>query len=924
MSRFSPIVIGLLLAAGAGCSLATVDFEKEVRPIFASHCYKCHGSDKQKGDLRLDSPAAIAKGGDSGEPIFIAGNSEESHLIRLVSRSDPDEVMPPEGKGETLSATQVDTLARWIDEGAQMPGVEIGEVKLTTDHWSFQPVERPEIPESDGDWGNNAIDAFVLAGMEARGLSPSPRADRRTLIRRASLVMHGLPPPAKDVEKFVADEAPDAWKLLVHSALSNPHYGERWGRHWLDIVRFAETNGFETNRERLTAYHFRDYIIRAFNNDKPYDELVKEHLAGDAFGAPVGTGFLVAGPHDIVKSPDQNLTLMQRQDELADMINTTGTAFLGLTLGCARCHNHKFDPILQKDYYAMEAVFAGVRHGERVMPKIKTDEDRKRLEALGAELVSLEREIGELKDLAAKRRNGSQIAGGKREPVNPRGNVDRFGPAEAKFVRFTIDRSSSSQPCIDELRIFDSAGKNVALAKHGSKPSTSGTLPGYEIHKLEHINDGIDGNPRSWISDKATGWVQIEFPRTETIERIEWARDRDGKFSDRLAIDYRIEGSPDGAQWSLLSSSDDRQPFAGAAAKPDAFLADLEKADAERGRQLIAETDSIRKQVATLRDGAKAWIGNFAQPGQTHRLYRGDPMAKRETVAPDAPEVFGSLGMAMDEPEQLRRQKLAAWIASGQNPLTARVMVNRLWQFVFGVGIVDTPSDFGGNGTAPTHPELLDWLAAEFVENGWSIKHILQLMLESETFQQASLPRPKMARIDAAGRFLWRFSPRRLEAEAIRDSILAAAGTLDRSMGGPGFYLLDVDRENVVHYHPKEETGPAEWRRMVYMFKVRQEQDAVFGAFDCPDGNQVIPKRSRSTTPLQALNLFNSHFVMTQAEKLAARLGEEGGIRRAFELAYGRLPGAEELADAEQFIEEHGLPAFCRAIFNTNEFLFVF
>jgi hypothetical protein len=305
-------------------------------------------------------------------------------------------------------------------------------------------------------------------------------------------------------------------------------------------------------------------------------------------------------------------------------------------------------------------------------------------------------------------------------------------------------------------------------------------------------------------------------------------------------------------------------------------------------------------------------------------------MQKREVVEPDALAVFGSLGMAVDEPEQQRRIRLGRWIANKDNPLTARVLVNRLWHYIYGSGIVATPSDFGGNGVAPTHPELLDWLADEFMRSGWSIKHVQRLILNSNTFRQSGKPRADGLAKDAAGQLLWRFSPRRLEAEAIRDCILAVSGALDRRVGGPGFYLLEVEVENVMHYHPKEEFGPAEFRRMVYQMKIRQEQDAIFGSFDCPDGNQVIPKRSRSNTPLQALNLFNSRFVLEQADLLAGRLekdassGEVEQVQRAFQLLYGREPDSFELETSREMIREEGLPAFCRAVYNTSEFLFVF
>ena len=408
------------------------------------------------------------------------------------------------------------------------------------------------------------------------------------------------------------------------------------------------------------------------------------------------------------------------------------------------------------------------------------------------------------------------------------------------------------------------------------------------------------------------------------IERIEWARDRDGGFTDRLAVEYVIELSDDGKSWTAVASSDDREAFGG---KPNSetFLTKLPEAEVIRARALIAESVLARSRIVELETGGKAWVANFSQPGATHRLYRGEPMARREEVPPDALEVIGSLGLAMDAPEKERRLALAGWIASADNPLTARVAVNRLWQFVFGTGIVDTPSDLGTNGTPPSHPELLDWLASDFVAHGWSMKHTLRLLLSTEAFLRSSQPNSVAARIDSDSRYLWRFPPRRLEAEAIRDGMLAVAGTLDLKMGGPGFHLFDVDRENVVHYHAKEETGPAEWRRMVYLFKIRQEQDAVFGAFDCPDGNQVIPNRSRSTTPLQALNLFNSRFTMQQAGKLAERLGNsQDRAARVYELLYSRPATAEDLVDAKSFIERHGFVSFCRAMLNTNEFLFIF
>lgn len=893
-----------------------INFDLQVAPIFEKSCYSCHGPEEQKSRLRLDLPSFIAQGGDSGEPLYLRGNPDASHLIKLVSRIDPHEVMPPVGKGQALIADEVDVLRQWIREGAVLPGVDPLAHQITTDHWSFQALKAPEVPDSDLP---NEIDAFIIEKLRKSKLNPSPQADRRTLIRRLSLVVHGLPPTENDLNEFLKDKSPSAWPDLVDRMLASPRFGERLARQWLDVVRFAESNGFETNRERLNAYPYRDYVIDSFNEDKPYDQFVREQIAGDALGVDVATGFLVAGPYDIVKSPDVNLTLMQRQDELADMVNTTGTTFLGLTLGCARCHNHKFDPVTQKDYYAFQAIFSGVSYGDRVLPVLADSYEGQKLSSLREELRGQLESVSKLKASAGTRGGGESIS--KREPVNAQLNREAFPPVHAQFMRFNIRKTNASEPCLDELSVFTPGGMNVALK---AVPKSSGDLEGYAIHKLTHVNDGQQGNNHSWICRTEAGWVQLRFPEVTEISRIEWGRDREGRFEDRLATNYDIEVSEDGLHWVVVASSADRKPFLNSE-DPLAFLADLQPQEQQLARKLLAEITGNREEISRLEKSNLAWIGNFRQPGATHRLYRGDPLAPREEVAPDALEVLGSLGMSFDETEKERRVKLAEWITSQKNPLTARVMVNRLWQFVFGTGIVETPSDFGGNGLPPSHPELLDWLASDFIASGWSTKSLLRKILISETFKQASQPRDEAASIDAGARTLWRFPPRRLEAEAIRDSILAVTGVLDlEATSGPGFYLLDVDRENVAHYHPKERTGSAEWRRMIYLFKIRQEQDSVFGAFDCPDGSQVTPKRTRSTTPLQALNLFNSDFIIQQASLLAAAV--EGGDPAVvvIERLYGRPANPSELADAGHFISEHGLKAFCRAMLNTNEFLFIF
>ena len=711
------------------------------------------------------------------------------------------------------------------------------------DHWSFRPVRSNPTPTHLE--GRNPIDGFVAARLRDAGLSPAKPAGRATLARRLSLVALGLPPDPDDVDRFAANTSPDAWERLVDRTLASPAHGERLATKWLDLARFGETHGFETNRERPNAWPYRDWVIAAFNDDKPYDDFVKQQIAGDTFGEPSGTGFLVAGPYDQVKSPDVNLTLMQRPDELTDIINATGTAFLGLTLGCARCHDHKFDPVSQEDFYAVQAVFAGVKHGERPLP--------------------------------------SNDAGG-RGPVSAVKNTERFEPTLARRVRFTVIETNSGQPCLDELEIF-AGERNVAL---GAKATCSGSLPGHAIHQLRHINDGKYGNPHSWICDEVAGWVEIELADPWEVDRVVWGRDREGRYRDRVATKYRVEVAGKSGQWKVVASSDDR---------PDPS------------------------------EMSVVYAGTFAEPGPTHLLYRGEPAAKRQRVSPETVAVLGTLGLSEKSSDRERRRRFAEWVAGRDNPLTPRVVVNRLWQFHFGAGLVATPSDFGGNGVPPTHPLLLDWLAGELTRKGWSLKAVQRELLLSDTWRQSSRPTAEGMRADAGCRLWWRFPPRRLEAEAIRDGMLAVTGELDRRMGGPGFSGFAVHKENVRHYFPKSEYGPEDWRRMVYMTKVRQERESVFGVFDCPDASQVVAKRSRSTTPLQALNLFNSPFVMQQAGLLADRLGAVSipadRVRLAYRLCYGREPDGREVRAAEAFIDAEGLTQFGRALLNSNEFVFI-
>ena len=718
-----------------------VDFAKDIQPLFAKACYGCHGPEKQKSGFRLDSKSAAIKGGENYTPAIKPGSSAESPLIHLVAGLVPDQKMP--AKGDPLTPEQIGLLRAWIDQGAAWPDDGRGTADLIQSHWSFRKISKPPVPKPAT---SNPIDAFIAQKLETRGLALAAEADRTSLMRRLYLVMLGVPPAPEEVAAFVSDRSPEVFERLVDKVLADPRYGERWGRHWLDVIRFAESNGFETNRERPTAWRFRDYIIQAFNQDKPYDRFIREQIAGDALGVDVATGFLVGGPVDIVGSPDPVLTAQQRADQIDDMVSTTGTAFLGLTLGCARCHSHKFDPVEHREYYALSAMFAGVRHGERAQPL--PPERAAELAKIEASISDLEQKLAPFSAAAQAARSAAAATpspGQLRPPVNPRMNEEILVPVEAKYVRLTILATSQSEPCLDELEVW-SGGKNVALASTGTKATASSSLPGYEIHKLAHVNDGKVGNSHSWIANESgRGWVQLELAQPARLERIVWGRDREGQFSDRLATHYRIEVARDPGKWQLAASSDDREPFQGRIdpiAGPAYRFKGLPVAETERGSRWLAGLEEARRQRDALTKAPMVYAGTFSQPGATYRLNRGDPMQKREAVAPGTLAIFEPLHLAAEAPEQERRVKLAEWIAHPENPLTARVLVNRIWQYQFGVGLVETPNDFGRNGSPPTHPELLDWLAGEFIAHGWSLKWLQRQILLSATWRQSSVPRP--------------------------------------------------------------------------------------------------------------------------------------------------------------------------------------
>ena len=532
------LVAALLLSARAA------EFETRVRPLFDHTCVQCHGSAKQKGGLRLDRRAGALAGSDSGT-VIVPGRPAASPLLARVASRDPGERMPP--TGDPLTDEQVLAVRRWIAGGAVWPGEP--PARSADGHWAFRPVNRPPAPA-----GVNPIDHFIRARLTAAGLTPNPPADRRTLIRRLKFDLLGLPPTPEEVTAFEADPSPGAYDRLVDRYLAAPQFGERWARHWLDVVRFAESHGFEMNQPRPAAWPYRDWVIRSLNADLPYDRFVFEQLAGDTVGADAATGFLVAGPWDQVKSPDPVLTAQQRADELHDMVTAAGATFLGLTVGCARCHAHKFDPIPQADYYRLAAVFAGVQHGERDVPPADPAARAAEIARARGRLADLESQLAALEPPA----DPAAVAP-RRGPVSPRVNTERFKPVRAKFVRFVVFATTDLEPCLDELEVY-SAGQNVAAAAAGAKARSAGDYRGSpDRHRLAYLTDGEYGNGRSWVSDTpGRGRVVVELAAAVPIDRVVWGRDREGKFKDRVPTRYRVDVSADGEAWQVVASSDDR------------------------------------------------------------------------------------------------------------------------------------------------------------------------------------------------------------------------------------------------------------------------------------------------------------------------------------------------------------------------------
>lgn len=914
----------------------------EVMTLLETRCLSCHDTKARSGGVDLSTYATAQKSGTF---------SKNTAGLAKISAVVLEGKMPPNG---TLTKEEKEKFRLWVEQGAKYSHSPL-KAKKPKDAplWSFQPVRTAVPPKSKFDaLSTNPIDRFVFAELAKKGLQPSPLANKLELLRRVTIDLTGLPPTPEEVNAFVNDKRPDAYLNVVDKLLSSPAYGERWGRHWLDVVRFGESNGYEQNHLRPNAWHYRDYVIQSFNKGTPYNRFILEQLAGDAFSnerpeIEAATGFMVAGIHDTVGNQTEEGKRIQRISDLEDMVSTTADAFLGLTVGCARCHDHKFDPIPQKDFYRLAACFGGVRHGERglllrSMNAKEIDEEKK----VRLRLTQVQNEINTL-DSAARAilQKQENAAKDSRPAVNSRRNEDTFDTVTAKIIRFTIFKTNDGmEPCIDELQIYgDDPTTNLALLSNGAKAIASSLLPSFVIHQVHHVNDGKLGNDNSWIAQtKGSGWVQIEFPQPKKVRRVVWSRDGGEihRFDDRLPVSYRIEASMNGTKWQMLSSEIGRKGSSNYI-HPDVLLSVLTPEQRTQRSELLVEQAELKAQAADLTKMTNAYIGKFVDPETTYLLNRGDVMQQKEVILPGA--LSQLTGMPADfpnianKPEQERRLALARWIASPTNPLTPRVLVNRVWQYHFGKGIVATSSDFGRNGTKPSHPELLDWLATVFIRTpktkdelgfAWKLKPLHRLMVTSYTYRQSSKAVPQGMAKDAGNVYLWRMPLRRMEAEAVRDAILTVSGSLNRTMGGPGYRLFKYNVVNVAIYEPLEDPGPETWRRGVYRQEARSIRDDLLGVLDCPESSQRAPRRESTTTALQALSLFNGPFLNRQVEIFAKRVEQQAGsakqaqIDRAFLLAFSRLPSTQEKDGAISLVDQHGVSALCRALLNANEFLY--
>jgi hypothetical protein len=866
-------------------------FEKQVRPILVERCYECHSAEtKTKGGLLLDTREGTLKGGDSGA-VLSTGEPDKSLLIEAVRYKNHDLQMPPKKR---LSDAEIRTLETWVKMGAPDPRTGPGaakagrfiDVKEGRKFWSFAPLSRSQPPAVPGT--ETPIDAFVQAKLREQRLPSAPPADKRTLLRRATFDLTGLPPSPQEMEVFVADTSPEAFQRVVETLLASPQYGERWGRHWLDVVRYADSNGMDENVAFGHAWRYRDYVVRAFNEDKPFNEFLVEQIAGDLLprgeDSVVATGFLALGARVLAEPDVQKLEM----DIIDEQIDTLGKAFLGMTLGCVRCHDHKFDPISQDDYYGLAAIFRSTRSLSQ--------------EKMGAIKFWYEHSLATPAQRETKRKTDEVLK-------EKQAQVAAFlSKARSEVKRKTETLAADYLAAASQL----SADAQLTDATEAAKPC--GLRAEILLSCRKHL-EGQRGHPlfREW-------WALYPKRDPQAVR---------GHYAPLFAEALETKA---GTVFAALSD-------------PKGFLA-LPVKDAE-----VLDPSSLESLAALRKDIAQIEAGRPELPAamgvgegrilQTLPIHiRGSHLTLGRPVERGFPEVLRTSFSNPILPEkQSGRLELARWLASGENPLTARVLVNRVWRWHFGQGIVSTTDNFGTMGARPSHPELLDWLARRFVESGWSIKDLHRQIMLSAVYQQSSnLPAfpankedPRL--VDPENKLLWRAHIQRLEAEQIRDAMLATSEWLSPEMGGKTIPLRN--REFVFNHTSKDATTYESRRRTLYLPIIRNHLYDMLEQFDYPD--PTMPTGSRNSTVIapQALLMMNAPIVLEASKRLAQRLARlsspEDRVDQAYSLLYGRPPQPEELREALRCVEafmQTEKPArawalLCHALYAANEFVYL-
>jgi len=928
----SPALVAEQPQTASAQAAEEVDFARDIQPLFATRCYECHGPETQESGLRLDTKSRALAGGDSGS-VINPGSSAESLLIDYVTGADPDSVMPPEG--EPLIEEQITLLRKWIDQGAVWPDSADGDAQhLGNDHWAWQPLEPQAAPRlDDTDWIANPIDAFVLSRLQANNVEPSPQADAYTLIRRLSLDLLGLPPQREDVEEFYVDSSPQAYENLVDRLLGSAHFGERWGRHWLDKARYADSDGYEKDRPRPNAWRWRDWVIDAINRDMPFDQFTVEQFAGDLLPEADEMQKLATAFHRQTLTNTEGGTDQEqfRVEAVFDRVETAGTVWLGMTVGCARCHSHKYDPITQRDYYRLFAFF---NNGDETDTNVRiSDAEVARHAAEQAEhdsaLAELQAGLDEAKAqlepaqlqweqkaqalIEAEAEDPPQFhpmqivstaGGGESFETLDDGSIRVAGPS-ANTAEYTIVAATDVRPIsgfrlevlTDDTLPAKGPGRkdngNFVLTDFRVSPAASEESLDWGFARADHAQDKFP--PAGAIDDdkKKSGWAvggaigqnhsavfNLAEPLSVDAGLAEFSFVLSQHYGGGHTIGrFRISAMT-GIEPDPMLPDEIRKILAVA---PDARDEQQHSALAEHYVHVDPTTAGLLNQIEQLQKNPPKSpnmkvrvIGERTENLRTtHMLRRGDFLQPTGEVTPGVIEVLENL-RPKDSELPDNRLELARWLVSADNPLSARVAVNHVWSHLFGAGLVRTPNDFGTRGEPPTHPELLDWLAAQYIELGWSRKALIKLIVMSSTYRQSSQHRPQLAEVDPLNTLLHRQNRYRVDAEIVRDLSLSVAGLLSSKIGGPSVFPpmpADVAALSYANnFKWKTSEGADRYRRGMYTFYKRTAPHPNLTTFDCPDANITCVQRSASNTPLQALTTLNNVVFVEASQAMAQRM----------------------------------------------------